>query len=383
MGILRIYLALCVISTHSAPVFFWQMHDGRQAVQIFFIISGFYMAMVLSSSRYATPRDFYLSRFLRIFPPYWIALTVTVLLSAAAGLIFQRWLLLSSYHDAPFSHIGKEGFLLSVVSNLILFGQDWVLFVNHDIGNAIHFTTNHANGAHPLWQYQLVPQCWTVGVELTFYILAPHLNRLSSRSLGVLALTTFVARLFTYQYLGLFHDPWTCRFFPFELGLFLFGMLGYRLYRRTAPYLPSPRGLFKSRLAYLRGGIILLLLLYLHVRAVSYISQFVGYEMGLWISYPLWALSIPALFFVFSDRKDDRIVGEMSYPIYLVHVLVIQIVTIILAHFHIEYGLGKISAILSTIVAVVFYRTIIAPLEKKRHALKSSPRSSSLFLTGR
>jgi peptidoglycan/LPS O-acetylase OafA/YrhL len=58
MGILRVYLALCVIAAHSHRVLPWRMHDGRQAVQIFYIISGFYMAMVLST-RYSSARDLY------------------------------------------------------------------------------------------------------------------------------------------------------------------------------------------------------------------------------------------------------------------------------------------------------------------------------------
>src|SRR5262245_47535053 len=96
MGILRVYLALCVIATHTHSVFPWGMHDGRQAVQIFYIISGFYMEMVLSG-RYASARDFYLSRFLRIFPTYWVILGAILLLSAVSGMLFGNWLSLAPF----------------------------------------------------------------------------------------------------------------------------------------------------------------------------------------------------------------------------------------------------------------------------------------------
>ena len=43
MGIPRLYLSLCVVGTHAEPVLPWRMHGGADAVQIFFVISGFSM----------------------------------------------------------------------------------------------------------------------------------------------------------------------------------------------------------------------------------------------------------------------------------------------------------------------------------------------------
>lgn len=369
MGILRVYLALCVIVAHSGAVFPWQMHDGRQAVQIFFMLSGFYMAMVLSSSRYATAQDFYASRFMRIFPPYWITLAGTFVLSVASGLIFGQWLLLSTYYSDPLACNGAAGFWLAFVSNLTLIGQDWIMFARHDLGGSIQFTSNFWKDACPLWRYMLLPQCWSVGLELIFYALAPCLNRLRSRWLALIALAALAARLLTYWGMGTAHDPWTLRFFPFEISLFLLGMLGYRLYTRTAPYHPPARFRCVSRLSYLGGGIALLFLLYIHVRTVAYVSRFVGNETGVLISYPFWALGIPVLFFAFGNQKDDRMIGELSYPVYLVHYVVIVVVTILLTPFGVGRGIGAVSALVSIIVAAIFYRTIIAPLDRTRHIL--------------
>ncbi|HEY3932799.1 MAG TPA: acyltransferase family protein, partial [Verrucomicrobiae bacterium] len=221
-----------MISTHSNSVFPWQMHDGPQAVQIFYIISGFYMAMVLSS-RYATVRAFYESRFLRIFPPYWIVLIATFVLSVTGGLLFHKWLLLKPYAIHPFDHNGATGVLLAAFSNITLFGQDWVMFLSQHSGHPIRFAGDCLHDASPLWHYLLVPQCWSIGVELTFYAFAPYLNRLRSRWLVLIALGTLAMRLFAYSHIGLAFDPWDYRFFPFEISLFLFGMLGYRLYEKT------------------------------------------------------------------------------------------------------------------------------------------------------
>ncbi len=122
----------CVVADHGGPALRWRMHTGSQAVQMFYIISGFYMGMVLSS-RYSKPHVFYVSRFLRIFPPYWLVLAATFVLGMAGGLFFNRWLMLRTYVNHPFEHNGMVGILLSVLVNLTLIGQDWLMFLKHDI----------------------------------------------------------------------------------------------------------------------------------------------------------------------------------------------------------------------------------------------------------
>ena len=343
------------------------MHDGRQAVQIFYMISGFYMAMVLSS-RYAMPREFYISRMMRILPPYWMTLTLTVVLCASTGLIFQQWLLLTPYVD-PLANNGTAGVALTAASNLSLIGQDWIMFLSHDSGHRLHFTENFSNDKSPLWRYLLVPQCWSIGVELTFYALAPYLNRLRSRWLALIAVFALAARIFTYFCMGGARDPWTYRFFPFEISLFILGMLGYRIYLRTSPHHPPRTVRCASRFSYMLGVVVVLLLLYLHIRAVGYLGLFVGHEISIWISYLLWALCIPILFFAFGNQKDDRSIGELSYPIYLVHLIVIAVTTVVLAHFGFTRGIAACSALVSIIVSAVFYSIFIAPLERKRHNL--------------
>src|SRR5665213_1124577 len=368
MGILRVYLALCVIADHAGSVLPWQMHDGRQAVQIFYIISGFYMAMILST-RYAKPRDFYLSRFLRIFPPYWIVLLATIIVSVAGGLFFNRWLLLRAYISYPLDHNGAAGVVITALSNFTLIGQDWIMFLQHDAGQSLHFTANFWNDPSPLWHYLLAPQCWSIGVELTFYALAPFLNRLRTRWLVCIAVGGFGARLMAYRYLGLTHDPWSYRFFPFEISLFLFGMLGYRLYLSTVPNHPPQEWRCVSRLSYLIGAAVLLLLLYIHIRVTGYFAHLIGPGLAGLISYPFLIVGIPALFFVFGHHKFDRLIGELSYPIYLLHYVVIVVVATLLASFGMGKGLGVISALVSLGLAALFYRVFIARLDRKRHVL--------------
>lgn len=48
MGLIRILLAISVIASHSDALFGFNFVGGGLAVQAFFMISGFYMALILS-----------------------------------------------------------------------------------------------------------------------------------------------------------------------------------------------------------------------------------------------------------------------------------------------------------------------------------------------
>ena len=57
MGVLRCLLALSVLLVHDLDGWF-KLIDGVAAVQCFYLISGFYMALVLNE-RYANVGSFY------------------------------------------------------------------------------------------------------------------------------------------------------------------------------------------------------------------------------------------------------------------------------------------------------------------------------------
>src|ERR1700686_2691801 len=57
---------------------------GRQGVDLFFIISGFVIFMTIEKTRRGL--DFVVSRFSRLFPAYWIAVSLTFFIVHVAGL---------------------------------------------------------------------------------------------------------------------------------------------------------------------------------------------------------------------------------------------------------------------------------------------------------
>src|SRR5580693_800102 len=78
MGLLRLWLALAVVSGHSGPCFGLRFLDPEAAVLGFYAISGFYMARVLETRYRDRLGAFYFNRFLRIWPAYAAVLLATV-----------------------------------------------------------------------------------------------------------------------------------------------------------------------------------------------------------------------------------------------------------------------------------------------------------------
>src|SRR5208337_4295200 len=81
MGLLRLLLAVSVVLVHTRGCFGFRPLAAAEAVQTFYMISGFYMAMILIE-KYRGPdsyRLFLSNRFLRIYPIYWITVGLSML----------------------------------------------------------------------------------------------------------------------------------------------------------------------------------------------------------------------------------------------------------------------------------------------------------------
>ena len=367
MGVIRLYLALCVIAAHSTVILPWGMHTGREAVQIFFIISGFYMALI--QQKYTSSREFFASRFLRIFIPYWCLLILIIGVCTISGLLFHAWGVLTPYVEYSRERNGLGGVFFTAVSNVTLFFQDTVMFCSHDAGERFRFTTAFGTSYFPLWRYLVMPLAWSVGVELSFYLLVPILAKRRTRTLVLVMLGSIVLRVYAYECLGLTNDPWTYRFFPFELLLFVAGMVSYRLY---ATYKEQAARCFNkwqlnSPKRYATYILFALIMFWVANEGQRTLAVWVGDRYATLISYIGWATVIPMCFAVSKDNSVDRLIGELSYPVYLVHVFAIHTIGLLTKH----CGLGKtvdglLAAIGSFIGAILVMTVIVAPLEKRR-----------------
>ncbi len=222
MGTLRLILALSVLISHTGPLWGLTLFEAVTAVKSFYIVSGFYMALVLST-KYNAPKSlryFYFNRFVRIYPLYYLVLVINILTVLVTG---NHHILLD------IGHLPWPSFFLILGSTLSIVGLDWLYFLRMDeVGNFYYNT--YLDGMHSPIQYNMLGQTWSVAVECTFYLFAPFFARRRFRFLLLTTIALLVIREWCARHLNLVGDPWSHRFFPFELPLFLIGMMAYRVY---------------------------------------------------------------------------------------------------------------------------------------------------------
>jgi peptidoglycan/LPS O-acetylase OafA/YrhL len=82
MGLLRFLLAVSVILNHAGLLYGFGFVGGSTAVEAFFIISGFYITLILNEKYIKANNSYKLfitNRFLRLYPFYWIVLILSLL----------------------------------------------------------------------------------------------------------------------------------------------------------------------------------------------------------------------------------------------------------------------------------------------------------------
>ena len=130
MGIIRLLLAISVTVLHFMPSLGVRfLVEGHMAVKLFYIISGFYMALVLRE-KYNGPgsaRLFLGNRFLRLLPTYYLLLLLPVLAMAAGRLLTGRMMVFGglSHWVEHLHHMQPLAAVLLAISNLTVIGQEF------------------------------------------------------------------------------------------------------------------------------------------------------------------------------------------------------------------------------------------------------------------
>src|SRR5918993_2186065 len=181
MGLIRFLLATSVVSAHAGPILGFTLLDSDVAVKAFYIISGFYMALILNEKYIYSNNSYSLfitNRFLRIYPLYWIVLLLTILYSIM--LIDSKDSNLSQLNNyaTNWDDMKTETFIFLLFTNIFLFFQDVVMFLGFNTTSGeLFFTSNFQNTNPQLHTFLFVPQAWTIGIELTFYLIAPFVAK--------------------------------------------------------------------------------------------------------------------------------------------------------------------------------------------------------------
>ena len=89
MGLIRFLLASMVVLFHTSSIFGYHPMTGNVAVQCFYIISGFYMTLILNEKYTGRKSNtlFYTNRALKIYPIYF---TVLIMLIVWSVFVFKK-----------------------------------------------------------------------------------------------------------------------------------------------------------------------------------------------------------------------------------------------------------------------------------------------------
>jgi peptidoglycan/LPS O-acetylase OafA/YrhL len=378
VGYLRILLALCVAVGHLQS-HLYSASDSTiifvgpaVAVKLFFIISGFYMAMIFHK-HYATTGMFLVSRAVRLFPAYWL----TIAFCVAAALWFRN------PYVGPFLNLDfwsvvrtpAAAVVSFTLSNLTFLGIDFSYFICYQPTPATHFSfiwdLPCPDGQSLLLSHAVVPAAWTLSLEWYFYLLVPLFCSLNTRRVAVVAGSSFLlaVAIVVFTNLNPWHqfgnfNPLNRGFFPAELYLFLLGFLAYRL----RDVIPKPMAATCVAL----GAVVILG--YQHIPVFDW-QNLAGANFVL---YFVFALALPKLFELGSRIPGERLAGDLSYPIYICHGAVQSVILALALHEQMSLFMWLSANVLIVMIASALLLVVTAPIEKFRLRFKSARPHKSL-----
>ena len=339
MGILRIYLAIVVLLWHCPQgVLIHQVSLPALAVQCFYAISGFYVQLLIRQFVKIGGNwkiAFYWSRLLRIYPTYLIMLLLSCVFLPTT---------LVYYMHAPFTEMSQF-----VVNNVLILTQPLYRVMG---GSSI-----------------ILPQAWTLSLELMFYLLAPYIVTRSNVTVLLVILASIVCRIVLVKN-DLYKHFWFYGFFPNEIALFLAGSLAYRFYDYyIAKAENNLQVLYK-----MIGFFVFIFLFWFSIKGWRLVhggawedNSTLGAGYKYWAVLLLTIISLPFIFNLTKSSKIDRYIGDLSYPMYLGHFFFIFIIGDYVAD-----GYKNIAVLgLTLLLSLILMHTFEIPLSKYRQSLKS------------
>jgi peptidoglycan/LPS O-acetylase OafA/YrhL len=331
IGSWRLLLALLVVAAHL----FNPWWPGAMAVFSFYTISGFLMTLILQEQYSFSGRGlraFWLNRFLRIYPPYYFACAVSLLLLLVFG---------ADAVAAINPHLSVPDTPGEVTTNLLIFGLlDW-----------------------PEDRAALVVPGWTLFIELVHYLLISLWAGRSRRTAYVFLALAVAYLVVVYAFLG--------------------GNFGFRYLIPPAGSLPFAVGvvLYFHKDALARAVARVGWGLAFALSAALYAGVFAA---GAWVDDPLGALLyvnvltsallLGVLWQAPASRFQgfDKLLGDLSYPTYLLHWQAGVLVVLVTGFAMKSVAAFALSVLVVLVFALIERRLVSGPLETLRRAVKQS-----------
>lgn len=335
LGILRFLLSLMVIDqhyggyrdyilpqllakigvSHLAPI-----GEGAFAVTGFFVLSGYLIAHVLSNRHQLfapgpwNPWRFYLERALRIYPTYLLILLLSI----------PAYILLG---NTPHFGIGDW------ISNVLLI----------NLGAGLLGMDLSANYGLTVGTHLLLPQAWTITLDLCFYLIAPFILRYKILRRGMLILGTLSFGCAQAQITST--PAWFIAFYASGWIYWIAFLWGAEI-RLTAKSVPGLWSLLAA--AYI------LYAAYLPVGLPPVLLQV--------LAIPAFGLIIAHLGTHGRPSRLDRFLGELTYALYLLQITVWMLIQ------HVFPAAPYLPALFSTFALAIFISIFFErPLDRHRH----------------
>jgi peptidoglycan/LPS O-acetylase OafA/YrhL len=344
MGYFRFLLALAVVLHHTpgSPYMF----NGGFAVELFFMISGFYMALVLQKKYADKTYEFYTNRLLRLMPTYYLILAANLLaiIFFNAGEHLTRDALVEGVKDGHRS--------LLIWTNLTVVGQEWASFLSFGPDGFAYFDPAQT-GDLPAWKTLLIPQAWSISIELMFYMLAPFIFGARGIKYVWMLLIFSLACRFAVIGLDLPYNSWARRFLPCVLCFFVAGGIVCRARTKHAALI--------AKLP--MWGIVAAIVVFF---AALYKFRFPG-PREYALVYPLLAVFFAFLLPVAFQRLGsnfEELIGDLSFPMYLIHTLWIGVGEKMMGLE--KFSLSAFVVCLTLLSSLLIYYTVDRPLNGLR-----------------
>jgi peptidoglycan/LPS O-acetylase OafA/YrhL len=318
MGYYRLILALLVAASH-AGLTFGRFNPGEIAVVSFFLLSGYVMTALIDR-HYADLRrigPFYLDRALRLYPQF-LVYSLAMIVAAEMFGLRHTWM------PAPPTP-----------------GSDFAQLTMLPLAFSERFPN------------MLLPQAWSLGLELMFYALFPLLLIPGERMMAAYA----SGLVFLFAFCGRISADWFAyRLLPGVLFVFILGSWIRR---------PEGRlGRTPLALAYALAVAALIVALTVFPRRTSVCDMLIGLVVGLPIVYGLSRVRI--------EGRWNEMAGDLSYGVFLNHMLLAPILASLLPSA--SSGMRFVALIpISIALSYVTFQCIERPAIAWRRSLRDKP----------
>ncbi len=331
-GTFRFCLASLVMIGHLSgfPPF---SYFGMYAVFGFYVVSGYVMTAILRTTYGFSAKGsvrFWANRLLRLFPAYYCVALLSL------GLILAFPGPAGRFHDLFVTRFRA----LDLLGNLFLF-------------------------PYPFYhqRFRLVPPSWSLGVELSCYVL---LWLFTARGVACSAVSFGLACGYA-AYTAVAGLEWSARYYPVRAAILPFS-IGSLLFFYHVPIQRALAGRLGLAIAATAAALFINL-------GVAFIPPRYAHAAGFYVNLGLMTCLVAELASIDhvteAARRVDGMLGKLSYPVFLVHWLVAFAITLFWG-FHRRRSLALLAVSYPMVIgcALLLVRCLDDPVQRLRTSIR-------------